>query len=588
MGHRRSCAVVLTAIAAAAGGAPAGAAPAVATAPAETVAAVTVSPEPGARAASPGTQISLRGEPAAALGPIEVAGARSGRHAGRIVAHSDGAGASFLPDVPFRQGERVTVRTRLSVRGARAGDYRFTVGVGDLEPRGTGRTAVPKGPLVQQSFRSRPDLRPPAVSIATRRAGHTGGEILLATKQGKRDGPLILDDRGAVVWFHPQPRGRPASDLRATTYRGQPVLTYWEGRFVVGWGFGEGVIVDSAYREVARVRAGNGFQADLHDFLLTPQGTALLLVYHRVRRGDRTLLDGIVQEVDPATGLVLFEWHALDHVGIGESYAPAPRKGRAPWDWFHVNSVAAAGGGDLIVSARNTHAVYRIDRESGAIRWRLGGRRSDFRMGRGTRFAWQHDARLHPDGTLTLFDNAAAPATRKRSRALRLRLDERRMRASLLAARAHPRGLLSPNQGGVQDLGGGRLFVGWGALSAFTEFGADGRVLFDGRLARGYDSYRAYRADWSGRPTEPPAVAAQPRGRARTAVWASWNGATEIARWLVLAGASPAALAPVETAARRGFETGISIPGRPAWVAVRAVGAGGEVLGGSAPVRPRR
>ena len=547
-------------------------------------ATVTVSPEPGASAASPRTQVSLRGVPASRLGTVQVTGSRSGPHRGRLLAHSDGKGASFVPDTPFREGERVTVRTSIRVRGATGSDVSFRIGSGALETRRAGRGAVPKGYFAQQAFRTRPDLRPPRVTVGARRAGHTQGKILLATKQGRRDGPLILDDHGDVVWFKPQPRGRPASDLRAARYRGRNVLTYWEGRFAIGWGYGEGVILDDAYRTIARVRAGNGFQADLHDFYLTGSGTAMMTVYHRVRRDGHTVLDGIVQEIDPATGLVLFEWHALDHVGLGESYTAAPR-GRATWDWFHINSVQVLGDGDLIVSARNTHAVYRIDRATGDVEWRLGGKRSDYRMGRGTRFAWQHDARLHGDGTLTLFDNAAAPAVRERSRALRIRLAGGR--ATLLADRGHPRRLLSANQGSVQDLGGGRMFVGWGQNPWFTEFGPSGRVLFDAHLAKGYDSYRAYRAAWTGRPLSRPAVAAQRRGRGRIAVWASWNGATEVARWQVLAGDDPAALAPVESWPRHGFETAISIPDSGDYVAVRALAADGRVLGTSSARRPR-
>jgi hypothetical protein len=540
-----------------------------------------MSPEPGSIAASPRTQISVRGAPADRLGALAVSGSRSGAHTGRLLAHSDGRGASFVPDQPFREGERVTVRSGLRVRGAGGRTVRFTVAAGALESIRSGRGIVPKGHFDQQSFRSRPDLRPPAVTVGARREGHTAGEILLATKQGKRDGPLILDDHGDVVWFKPQPHGRPASDLRLSEYRGRPALTYWEGRFAIGWGYGEGVVLDEHYREVARVRAGNGFSVDLHDFYLTGQGTAVLTAYHRVRRSGGAVLDGIVQEVDVATGLVLFEWHALDHVRLRESYAP--REPHRSWDWFHLNSVQRLDNGDLVVSARNTHAIYRIDGATGAVEWRLGGRRSDFRMGRGTRFAWQHDARLAGDGTLTLFDNAAAPPTRKHSRALHLRLSGRR--ATLLRARRHPLGLLSASQGNVQRLAGGGIFVGWGQNPWFTEYSPSGRVLFDAHLAKGYDSYRAYRVHWTGRPLSHPAIAVQRRGADRLAVFASWNGATEVARWEVLAGPDATSLTHVETQARRGFETAISIPDRGAFVAVRALDARGRVLGTSAAKR---
>jgi Arylsulfotransferase (ASST) len=552
-------------------------------------------PEPGATAASPGTQISLRGASASDVGTVEVAGSRSGPHPGRLVGHSDGAGVSFLPDAPFREGERVTVRTSLQVRGGRDGDFGFTVATGALERAGQGRGIVPKGRFAQQRFRSRQDLRPPAVTVVTRRSGHTRGVILLATREGKRDGPLILDDHGDLVWFRPEPRGLTATDLRVATDQGKPVLTWWEGRFAGAWGYGEGIIADASYRPIARVHAGNGYQADLHEFQLTSQGTALLIAYHRVERDLRSVggprhgrvLDNVVQEIDLANGLVRFEWHALDHVPLRESYAP-PQKGRAAWDWCHINSAQLTPDGHLLVSARNTHAIYEIDRSTGDVVWQLGGRGSTFRMGRGTDFAWQHDAELHDDGTVTVFDNEAAPPVRTHSRVLRIRLDIAHRRATLVSAREHRQRLLSPSQGNVQVLSGGREFVGWGQNPWFTEFAPDGTVLFDAHLARGYDSYRAYRASWTGMPAGAPSVAAQPRGSSSTAVWASWNGATEIAGWQVLAGDDPGALTPVRTVARHGFETAMSIPARPRWIAVRALAADGSTLGTSAPVRPRR
>jgi hypothetical protein len=548
--------------------------------PAGSIAAITVSPEPGAVAASRATQISLRGARAAELGTITVTGSRSGAHPGRLVAHSDGNGASFLPDRPFKPGERVSVATQLSVHGAATGSYRFTVGRGALESRDGAGIGLPEGNFAQQRFRSRPDLRPPTVTVDVRRAGHTRGEILLATKQGRRDGALILDDHGDVVWFRPERRGWTATDLRLASWKGKPALTLWEGRFVIGFGFGQGIVLDDRYREVARVRAGNGLQADLHDFVLTPRGTALLTIYHRVRHAGEWVMDGIVQEVDVATGLVLYEWHALDHVSPSESYEPR-RKG-SPWDWFHINSAQALPDGDLVISARNTHAIYRVNRSTGSVEWRLGGTRSDFVMGRGTRFAWQHDARLNADGTLTLFDNSADPPLRKRSRALRLRLDGRR--ATLVAARAHPGALLSPNQGGVQDLGGGRMFVGWGRNPWFTEFDRNGRILFDAHLAAGYDSYRAYRVAWTGRPAERPAVAAARSADGGVNVWASWNGATEVTRWELLAGTGPDALVVTGSRPRRGFETTLRAPRGTAWVAARALAGDGSVLGVSRAV----
>jgi hypothetical protein len=119
-----------------------------------------------------------------------------------------------------------------------------------------------------------------------------------------------------------------------------------------------------------------------------------------------------------------------------------------------------------------------------------------------------------------------------------------------------------------------------------TEYTRRGRIVLDARFAGATDgSYRAMRADWVGRPATEPAVAAQRRG-GRVAVWASWNGATEVARWEVLGGASPDSLASVGGGARDGFETALSVAGSHAYVAVRAVDAGGAVLGTSRVVQP--
>jgi hypothetical protein len=544
---------------------------AVAAAPAH--AAVVAYPLPGTTTASRSTQISFRGAAPEAIGAVVVTGSRSGRHRGRLRAHSDRRGASFLPARPFRPGERVSVR-------ARGVAYSFGVGRRPAQPptrpgerSNTGRGAV-------QHFASRPELVPPAVTIDSRADGRAPGLIFLAAKHGRgQDGPMIVDDLGRLVWFNSIPNRELATDFRVQSYLGRPVLTWWQGRLAGGHGRGEGVIYDTRYRPLRRVRAGNGFSADEHEFEITPQGTALLIIYDRVRRD---LIQAVVQEIDIATGLVLFEWHSLGNIALSESHARKPRHGGA-WDYVHANSVALDADGNFIVSARLTSAVYKISRRSGRILWRLGGARSDFRLGPGARFYSQHDARPQPDGTLTLFDNGYP--RRKRSRAVTLALDTGRMTATLKTTFTHPAGVLASTQGGVQRLANGNTFVGWGSQRYFTEYDATGRVVLDGRLARGGDSYRAYRFEWGGRPARRPAVAAR-RDGSRLRVHVSWNGASGVASWQVWAGASPAALARVKGVPSTGFETAISVPTTAAVVQLRAYDGAGTLLGTSAPVKP--
>jgi hypothetical protein len=252
-----------------------------------------------------------------------------------------------------------------------------------------------------------------------------------------------------------------------------------------------------------------------------------------------------------------------------------------------VNSIDLEPNGNLLVSARNTHTVYEIDRATKKILWRLGGKRSDFKLGPGARFAWQHDARRQPDGTITLFDNGAEPAVEKFSRVLVLRVDEPARTAMLVRSYHHPRRLLSPYEGNAQFLPNGHVFVGWGSNPDYTEFDEKGRVVLDASFGRQggapgteADSYRAYRFDWTGRPTDNPRLAVK-----ATRAYVSWNGATEVDRWEVLTGPTVQQLARVRTVAKRGFETALPLPAGSGYVAVRALARNGQVLGTSASLK---
>jgi hypothetical protein len=553
---------------------------------------VHVYPPPGTTTLTTSNQISFRGVPKDALGEIVVTGSRSGRHRGTLRAHSDGAGASFLSSRRFTPGEEVTVRTRLRVTGAREGDFSYKVARRPPPLRAKPAEPPTKGRGSVQRYETRKDLVPPAVVVTTRKPGRAPGHVFISPKSGRgQDGPMIIDDAGNLVWFKPTP-GEVATDLRVQTYRGRPVLTWWQGRTVGGEGIGEGVIYDDRYQPVRRVRAANGHHADLHEFLLTPRGTAYLVIYDAIRRDltphggvrDGVVSQAVVQEIDIETGLVLFEWHSLGDVALSETYKPVPRSS-GQWDYMHINSVDETADGDLILSSRATRGVYRLDKETGKIVWRLGGKRSDFRLGRGASFAMQHDARVQPDGTLTLYDNSATPPVRKHSRAITLVLDPAKRTATLKQALVHPRGLLSATQGSAQRLPTGGMFVGFGSQRWFSEYDATGKLVFDGRLARGNDSYRAYRFQWRGRPITLPKAVARRSGSGVTAK-VSWNGATDVANWQLLAGDSERSLAPVATVPKRGFETTLQAQTRARFVAVRGLDASGAVLGTSAAIRP--
>jgi hypothetical protein len=446
-----------------------------------------------------------------------------------------------------------------------------------------------------QVFRSRPDLRPPAITLNVRPHNAPGGLVLTDSHAGPaQQGPMIIDSQGDLVWFLPLSPGTDAGlrafNLRSWSYRGKDVLAWFQGAVVSAHGQGHYVLFDSTYHQIAEVRAHNGYYGDLHEFMVTPQGTALFTCYGEASAnlskfggpGKGTYFYGVVQEVDLSSGKLLLEWRSDHHTNLGDSYLkPGPQ---GTWDYFHINSVDIdPTDGNLIVSGRNTWAFYKIKRSTGQVMWQLGGKAGDFSIGPGANFAFQHDVRRNPDGTVTLFDNEGGPpAEARQSRALVLSLDERARKAAFLRQYFHSPPVLSEALGSVQDTGAGARFVGWGESSYFTQYDESGRPVFDGRLSPGTESYRAFWQPWQGRPAEPPAIAVAP-GTAAATVYASWNGATEVAGWVVLGGRAASALEPLGTAPRQGFETAITVPSPPPYLAVEAVSATGAALARSQP-----
>src|SRR5947209_16134052 len=163
----------------------------------------------------------------------------------------------------------------------------------------------------------------------------------------------------------------------------------------------------------------------------------------------------------------------------------------------------------MLLSGRNASALYLVDQASGHILWRLAGRRSDFAIARDAGFAWQHDARLQHDGTITMFENEAAPQVGPRSRGLVLKVDTARKRVTVIRQYLHPGEVLSGSQGDVETLPNGNRVVGWGAGALVSEFTGAGHRVFDLRFPAPLETYRAYRLPWTGHPADNPAVAAK-------------------------------------------------------------------------------
>ena len=358
-------------------------------------------------------------------------------------------------------------------------------------------------------------VNPPKVTVLWNSPGQADGLIFIAPKGagiggGPQPGPVgpeIVDSSGRVIWFSPVTNGQVAADFRVQSFRGMPVIT-WAQQTNFGKLAGEGsvnYIADATYHVIASVRAGNGLNADAHEFLLTPQGTALVTIYDAVTadlssvKGSKNapVWEGSIQEIDISTGKVIFEWHSLGKVGFEESYWPLPEAATEAWDYIHINGIALDDDGNLLLSARQTSTIYKIDRHTGEVIWRLGGKRSDFTLGAGARFSFQHNAVAVGQNTIRIFDNEVNPKpVLPWSRVIWLKLDPSARTATLIRSIGHPGHLSAVSQGSAQTLDNGDTFVGWGESAHLSEFEANGRMIFDATLPKGYDTYRAYRFRW--------------------------------------------------------------------------------------------
>ncbi|MBT2533015.1 aryl-sulfate sulfotransferase [Arthrobacter sp. ISL-48] len=248
------------------------------------------------------------------------------------------------------------------------------------------------------------------------------------------------------------------------------------------------------------------------------------------------------------------------------------------FDAFHLNSVDDDGDA-LLVSSRHTHTLYQIGRKSGEVRWRMGGKKSDFAVADQAVFAWQHDARRRSATLISVFDNHFAEETSGTSRGLLLAVDEEAKTVTLKQEFANA-GHGGNAEGNVQLLANGNVMVGWGADPSATEFTADGTAVFEA-AGLGNGCYRVYRFPWTAQPDTPPSMAVKNGAGQSIQVFASWNGATEVASWRVLTGPDSSALAAAGTVPRSGFETMVAVASAK-YAAVQALASDGSVLGTSA------
>jgi hypothetical protein len=470
------------------------------------------------------------------------------------------------------------------------------------------------------NFISAPDLHPMKVTVNVFNPGTSSGLIFVApygfssNAMYGQPGGLILDNEGNPVYFRPlSSPNLMNTDFRVQTLYGEPVLTFWQGTLASPPAYTNlpaassepgscYYILDNTYELIQTVAAQNGYTSDIHEFLLTPNNTALVLSTKPIPM-DLTPYGGpkngyvnnfAVQEIDLQTNALLFFWSALDHVPLSDSFEPASTAISSSniWDAYHFNSVGLTDDvNEIIVSGRNTWTIYRIHKPTGNIVWQLGGMNSSFTIESGAEFSWQHDARFFPRNIISMFDDNCCesqtiPPATPYAHGLILQLDLTAMTASVLNTYYHDPNINVASQGNVQTLPNNNKFVGWGQMQYYSEFAPAGNtesnpalnLLYDASIPQNNYTYRAYRNDWMGMPFFPPSIAVL-SSNGQISVYASWNGSTQTSSWQVFAGSSPDVLSLVAIAAKSGFETSIPVSNSGPFFQAIALNASGGLIG---------
>ncbi|KAJ7074662.1 ASST-domain-containing protein [Mycena amicta] len=490
-------------------------------------------------------------------------------------------------------------------------------------------TSIPVHAVFERTYHSSPlAIQPLTVLVRAPSYDPQNSTLFLVCPTGSaiaQPSPVIYDSTGELVWADPTIGG--CNDLNLQTYNGKKVLTFWAGNGNPGTGVqvgnGTARIFDEAYRSVANVSAVNpGGGTDLHEFrIVQPENKTALVTAYTPVPADLSVVGGpkegwylnaIIQEVDIASGRVLFNWTSFDHIALTESYnnisqAEDGLSSQTAWDAVHINSIEKDSHGNYLISARHTWTVYNIDGRDGQILWRLGGKNSSFTVtGNDTadaQFHWQHDARWRGSNVISLFDDGAAVlggtfvinepvATGKF-----FQLDLERKTVQLVN-----RFIPAPNAGpsfaeGSTEVYGSQVVVGYGSNPWLTVHDlTTQQLLFSAVIGPnnstlwlgGITNYRVYQTstnEFIGRPQTTPAVTAERDSLGALSVYVSWNGATQVVNYALLTGADAGSVkGTLRTVQRTGFETQISGEGSEGYVQVAALAKDGSVLGTSAVV----
>ncbi|MBN2102469.1 aryl-sulfate sulfotransferase [bacterium] len=453
---------------------------------------------------------------------VEVHGSKSGPHTGRIVITRDRRSILFYPDIPFDSEEKVTVKTNIflkSGQGAEIPPFNFQFHTTILSNPVIASKKIESSkamPLMENTFVKADSL--PELNITI--SGETApGKLFLAPTQFfSADGYLLITNDHADILYQEEVNGKVPFDFKL-----QPngLISYgllYEYFAFSGGGYTDFYVMNDTYSVIDEYQMGNEYIADFHDFLYLPNGHTILFGYDfqpvdmseivENGRPDAMVAGSIIQELD-IDHYVVFQWRSWDYFNLADSYNDLSNKN---FDAIHINSVDVSNDGNLVVSVLALGEVTKINRQTGEIMWRMGGKNNDFTFLNESDdyaplyFMFQHDVRCLSNGNITMFDNGASQFNRNYSRVVEYAIDESAMTATKVWEYRHDPDIFVPTMGNAQRLPNGNTLIGWGFASlkegypVATEVDADGNVVMEMRFAEsGFGSYRVFRYPYEGR-----------------------------------------------------------------------------------------
>ncbi|KAK3053111.1 hypothetical protein LTR09_005737 [Extremus antarcticus] len=449
---------------------------------------------------------------------------------------------------------------------------------------------------------------PPVLNISRFDGELAPGYVFISpVDNNKQDGTydlsgtgFIMDQRGDLIFAADEDgmgfcNGWVAgmTDFRVQAYQARKYITYWDGCNTRGthWGHRGGRVsfIDEEYNKfelnpdlgINTLEPATRGSVDVHEHQMTDHDTMVVTSYNNTQinltwiggPADAWVADGMFFELDVKTGKVLFEWRALDHISLeasryGINSAGAGVTKRVPWDWLHINSVERVGD-NYLISARHHFAIYMISGTDGSVLWKLDGLDGGSFGSMPVNFRWQHHARAHnvtKDGmTISLFNNMVNRVKNNNTQTnglafwLPLPLDPHNPPVLVRQLQMPDEMLFSGTQGSYQmDVGNGNGFMGYGKVPVVREFAPDGKLLWQARFGQdgAVMNYRGFKMTWHGTPKARDPVVLIENPRLHTPrVYVSWNGATEISGWAILAGNDKDSLEAIGVAQKKGFET---------------------------------